>query len=322
MNTRSLSITTAFICTLLGGCATVAPITDVTTYETPIDLGKAFWKSEETTPMSVSVESMGIQLNTHSFENKVIKQWWASLCPSEFSSNPGISRAKSKFSQYCSHNGGIYNSDSGFCWKDKEVVFYAGVVDGSVSAGRCGRGSAMRLHVITPAGSQQDFTNWFKGLSTHVSSTGGNLNVYDGEYVTDRYYSASMKPLILFEENDISKLNPERVANAKAMEQAQYQQQIQARLQQEQAKARAKASQDAASRSVMQKWRSYGVGTKVCKEGTPIMGNRVQVTGFIEGFSETKLQIRIVHIGGLYWTAGGFKEHITWDYPFGWNICE
>ncbi len=323
---KKISLTSAFLCVFLGGCASVAPVTNVANYKTSEDLAKAIWQSEETTPFSVSLESTGVHLNTHSYENNVVKQWWGSYCPTNSTSYDGVDiaveRSRKKFSDFCRHYGGQYTNESGFCWKEGAVVFYAYVVPWSATGNRCGKGQAISIHTINPANGYIEFTDWFLDLSKHITYVSGTVNVYKGQFTNDTYYGAAEKPPVKFERQDMLKLRPSQVANIDKKEQAY------AATHPHTAEGRLEYY-GKRNKSIVAQWKSkYGIGTRVCqhsKGGSDIIPNiyipSSTLVGYIEGFSDTKVKVRLVeHLGGL--EDPNFKEKTIWVYPEKWKICE
>lgn len=61
-------------------------------------------------------------------------------------------------------------------------------------------------------------------------------------------------------------------------------------------------------------------GTRVCRAEA---GNTY--VGFVEGSSDTKLQIRVVNAFNTrvpQYQVGGFQPHIIWDVPSRWELCD
>lgn len=317
----TLPAVSCMVALTLSGCTSVPAPTNIYSYSDITDLAIELYRSAEETIFGASLEKAGLNPNSSTYKDEVKKQWWATSCPPVGEEQATVDDHKIKFAQYCQQKGGQY-LDSGFCWRNGNPIFYASVVYGAITARTCGNGYPITYHIIEPTGNIEDFKNWFKDLSHHLSGGYGVVNVYKGKYVQNTYWWTDQKPRIFFSYGDTQRLDPvltktmeETAAKLAAEGRA-------AKLRNEQEKAQKKAILDAQNAKLIPQWRSYGIGTKVCREGTPIMGNRVQVTGFIEGFSDSKLQIRIVHIGGINWTVGGFKETVTWEYPSGWNLCE
>lgn len=66
------------------------------------------------------------------------------------------------------------------------------------------------------------------------------------------------------------------------------------------------------------------IGTRICKEVPTRRGTLIYI-GFVEGLAPEKIQIRVsnaIFKNAPSMSPGGFREHIIWDHPDPWSICE
>lgn len=302
---------------LLSGCAGVVapPSNDAQT--DAYEFVRELYRSIEIVPLAATLEKVGKNPKSFSYSDENTRQWWTIACVNdEAVAQDSVKRV----ADFCQYQGGVYSS-TGTCWKGNDLLFYANITRGQYIDAKCPQRSLpVSIHVTTPNQDRALWFKWMQGLATTALNNNGSVRTYQGEPGSENLVWKGHMPLIVLDDQDNRKLIP-RISDAKiAHDKAIYEQDMKRQAQRKaQIEDRTRRDNERNAK-LIPVWKARGVGTKVCQL-TQTRSGLVQSTGFVEGFSQYKLKIRISHMGGAGWTVGGFTEHTVWDYPENWSLC-
>lgn len=271
------------------------------------------YKSMEANFLSTGLEFVGANLRSHSNTTDGAKQWWAFACRP---TNIPLSNGTQMFKQWCEKQTGEYNENTGFCWKDKEPLFIAYLTDNGV--GYCNTlGYETAIITMQPNGDKQKWRDWLISHAKTMKKSYGCTR-FDGEKVD-----------VCFDQTDIRKLDTRLVLYLKDQEATEKlrteklkQEYIRNKERQAEQIQRRRNIKNETNKPLIQNWKQYGVGTKVCRNRTYMRFPATEV-GFIEDFSDTKAKIRVFRLQVQNVVVPEFREYVSWEYPSdNWYICE